>query len=69
MAAEYVPELNNIERCWRDLKQNHLANRTFTDVDDLDRTIHQAVNDLNRERKPLSSAKDRRGNKCCGSLG
>jgi transposase len=56
MAAEYVPELNNIERCWRDLKQNHLANRTFTDVDDLDRTIHQAVNDLNRERKPLSSA-------------
>jgi transposase len=54
---KYAPELNDIEHRWRDLKQNHLANRTFTDADDLDRTIHQAVHDLNRERKPLSSAK------------
>jgi len=53
---KYAPELNNIERCWRDLKQNHLANRTFTDADDLDRTIHKAVEVLNHERKPQASA-------------
>jgi transposase len=54
---KYAPELNDIEHRWRDLKQNHLANRTFADVDDLDRTVRQAVDDLNRKRKPLSSAK------------
>ena len=53
---KYAAELNDIEHRWRDLKQNYLANRTFTDADDLDRTIHKAVHDLNRERKPLSSA-------------
>jgi hypothetical protein len=26
---KYAPELNDIERCWRDLKQHRLANRTF----------------------------------------
>ena len=25
---KYAPELNDIERCWRDLKQQQLANRT-----------------------------------------
>src|SRR3954462_13038783 len=25
---KYAPELNDIERCWRDLKQHQLANRT-----------------------------------------
>ncbi len=52
----YAPELNDIEHRWRDLKQNHLANRTFPELDDLDRTIHQAVHDLNRERGAHSSA-------------
>jgi hypothetical protein len=53
---KYAPELNDIERCWRDLKQNHLANRTFADADDLDCAIHQAVDDLNDERGAHSSA-------------
>jgi transposase len=26
---KYAPELNDIERCWRDLKQHQLANRTL----------------------------------------
>ena len=53
---KYAPQLNDIERCWRDLKRHHLANRTFTDVDDLDHTIHRAVDRLNQERKPHPSA-------------
>jgi transposase len=52
----YAPELNAIERGWRDLKQHQLANRTFTDADDLDRAIHEAVGRLNRERCPHPSA-------------
>jgi len=54
--AKYAPELNDIERCWRDLKQNHLANCTFSDPEALDRYIHDAVGNLNRERKPDTSA-------------
>jgi transposase len=46
----YAPELNDIEPVWRDLKRHHLAHRTFADADDLDRTIHEAVDALNRER-------------------
>lgn len=52
---KYTPELNAIEHCWRDLKQHHLANRTFIDADDLERTIHSAVDRLNRERQSHSS--------------
>src|SRR5947209_12828041 len=44
---KYAPELNDIERCWRDLKQHYLANHTFADPDALDRTIHHAVARLN----------------------
>src|SRR3954470_17098765 len=44
---KYTPELNHpgsrpgqaIERCWRDLKQHQLANRTFADADALARAI------------------------------
>src|SRR3954463_6822598 len=36
---KYAPELNDIERCWRDLKQHQLANRTFADADALARAI------------------------------
>src|SRR4051812_18568211 len=36
---KYAPELNDIERCWRDLKQHYLANRTFADPDALERII------------------------------
>jgi transposase len=53
---KYAPELNAIERCWRDLKQHHLANHTFTDANDLDRTIHRAIDRLNQERQPHPSA-------------
>ena len=51
----YAPELNHIERCWRDLKQHYLANRTFVDADALDRTIHDAVARRNHERQSHSS--------------
>jgi transposase len=52
---KYAPELNDIERCWRDLKQHQLANRTFTNVDALARAIPDAVDRLNHERQPHSS--------------
>jgi hypothetical protein len=51
----YAPELNAIERAWRDLKRHHLAHQTFTDDDDLERTIQRSVAAMNRERaKALS---------------
>jgi transposase len=49
---KYTPELNDIERCWRDLKQHQLANRTFADADALARAIPDAVARLNQERQP-----------------
>jgi transposase len=52
---KYAPELNDIERCWRDLKQHQLANRTFADADALARAIPDAVARLNHERQPHSS--------------
>ena len=52
---KYAPELNDIERCWRDLKQHQLANRTFADTDALARAIPDAVAHLNHERQPKSS--------------
>jgi hypothetical protein len=48
---QYAPELNDIERCWRDLKQHYLANRTVADLDALKRAIHDAVAHLNYERQ------------------
>jgi hypothetical protein len=53
---KYAPELNAIEHCWQNLKQRHLANRTFVDADDLDRTIHRAGDRFNHERQPHPSA-------------
>jgi transposase len=60
---KYAPELNDpgsrpgqaIERCWRDLKQHQLANRTFADPDALARAIPDAVARLNHERQLHSS--------------
>src|SRR5215211_4352199 len=52
---KYAPELNDIERCWRDLKQHQLANRTFADADALARAIPDAVARLNHERQSHSS--------------
>lgn len=47
----YAPELNAIERVWRDLKRHHLAHQTFQDSTGLDAAIHQAVADLNAQRQ------------------
>ncbi len=51
----YAPELNDIERTWRDLKRHHLAHRTFKDAADLTGTIHAAVKQLNKERMTTHS--------------
>jgi hypothetical protein len=53
---KYAPELNAIERCWRDLKQHQLAKRTFVNPGALHRAIHDAVARLNHERQPHSSS-------------
>ena len=53
---KYAPELNDIERSWRDLKRHYLAHRTFRDADALDAAIHQAVQALNRERQTPTCA-------------
>ena len=53
---KYAPELNDIERSWRDLKRHYLAHRTFRDADDLDAAIHHAVGTLNRERHVAACA-------------
>jgi len=53
---KYAPELNDIERSWRDLKRRYLAHRTFRDADALDAAIHQAVQALNRERQTPTCA-------------
>lgn len=50
---KYAPELNDIERVWRDLKRHHLAHRTFTDADQLERDIQSAIAQRNRERAHL----------------
>ena len=52
----YAPELNAIERSWRDLKRHYLAHRTFRDADDLDAAIHDAVRALNQERGAATCA-------------
>src|SRR5215218_3204879 len=57
---KYAPELNDIERCWRDLKQHYLANRTFADADALAHAIPDAVSRLNHERQLKSSPIRRR---------
>jgi transposase len=53
---KYAPELNDIERSWRDLKRHYLAHRTFRDADDLDAALHHAVAALNAERRAPACA-------------
>ncbi|MGH7100340.1 MAG: IS630 family transposase [Stellaceae bacterium] len=48
---KYAPELNDIERVWRDLKRHHLAHKTFTGPEDLTHAIHEAVMARNTERR------------------
>lgn len=47
---KYAPELNDIERSWRDLKRHFLAHRTFPSVGHLGFAIKHAIIELNRER-------------------
>ena len=47
---KYAPELNDIEPAWKALKQTELAHQTFADADDLERAIHNAVQNRNREK-------------------
>ena len=49
---KYAPELNDIERSWRDLKRHFLAHQTFRSIDQLDQAVAHAVERLNRERRP-----------------
>ena len=56
---KYASELNDIEAVWRDLKAHHLAHQTFADADALDQAIHQAVDELNTERRVFPLAKPR----------
>jgi transposase len=56
---KYAPELIDIELVWRDLKAHYLAHQTFADTDALDRAIHDAAADLNRERMPVPLGRPR----------
>ena len=47
---KYAPELNDIERSWRDLKRHFLAHRTFRSIEQLDSAVATAVDNLNLER-------------------
>ncbi len=49
----YAPELNDIERVWRDLKRHHRAHRRFADANQLERDIQSAIGERNRERARL----------------
>lgn len=50
---KYAPELNDIERSWRDLKRHFLAHQTFRSVEHLDAAVALAVDQLNHERRRL----------------
>ena len=47
----YTPELNDIERTWRDLKRHHLAHKTFKTAGDLECAIRAGIRLLNQERQ------------------
>lgn len=46
----YAPELNPIERDWRDLKQHYLANQAFQGLKDLESRVHRAIAAINGKR-------------------
>ena len=54
--AKYATELNDIERCWKTLKGQHLAHKTFKDAAHLQTTIAEEITAMNTNRKPLSLA-------------
>jgi len=54
---KYAPELNDIEIVWGQMKKSELAHQTFSNADDLDQAIHEAVDAMNRRpnRLPLGN--------------
>lgn len=50
---KYAPELNDIERSWRDRKRHFMAQQTFRSVEDLDAAVETAVERLNQENAPI----------------
>jgi hypothetical protein len=46
----YIEFSHGLLDVWRDVKRRHLAHQTFASADDLERGIHHAFTDLNRER-------------------
>lgn len=54
--AKYAPELNDIEREWKNLKAHHLAHRTFATPAELETAINQEIDAMNaaRTRHPLA---------------
>jgi DDE superfamily endonuclease len=52
---KYAPELNDIERCWLDLKQHYLANKTFTDTEHLMTTADHQIARFNRDHQAAVS--------------
>lgn len=57
---KYAPELNDIERSWRDLKRHFLAHRTFTSTEQLHLVVNAAVARLNHERARANLWHDQR---------
>lgn len=49
----YAPELNDIERRWRDLKRRHLAHQTFEDASAFAVTTHSAIKQFDKERQAV----------------
>jgi len=47
---KYAPELNDIERVWRDLKCHFLAHQTFRSVEALQNAVADAIRKLHEER-------------------
>ena len=54
--AKYATELNDIERCWKNLKGQRLAHKTFKDAGHLQTTIAEEITAMNTNRKPLPLA-------------
>ena len=57
--AKYATELNDIERCWKTLKGQRLAHKTFTGAAHLETTIAEEIQTMNLNRKALPLANHR----------
>jgi hypothetical protein len=49
------PELNPPEHIWEDLREKHFANKAFRDLDGVEDTLCQGLNDLARDPQKLRS--------------